>query len=192
MLNQSIDGSDTPATGTDLTRAPAAAAAVRRSEASGRVIVSEPYEVVRDRSLPTTQRQLSFVLAAPVRAGGVQPGTPEVLGWVVMSLRGRDFITTTLQKFAQDLGDVTLLVSTASRRPVTVADLRAAEAGPRTRHDTSSAAAVRPRRPRASVRSAASAPPDTNDQDVLDVPERPFRAGRALQAGPNYITVPLF
>ncbi len=130
VLNRTIDGTEPPRLGGDSTRAPAAAAAMRQAGASGRVTVSAPYQLLRDQALPSRQRQVSFVLAAAVRDGADGP----LQGWVVISLRGQDFITATLQEFAQDLVDVTLWVRDTDRRAVTVAGLRATDPSPRDLH----------------------------------------------------------
>ncbi|MEU4236878.1 ATP-binding protein [Actinoplanes sp. NPDC026619] len=132
VLNRTIDGSAAPRVGTDSTRAPVAAEAMRQARASGRTTVSDPYQLLRDQVLPPLRRQLSVVLAAPVDGGR----DLRFQGWVVISLRGQDFITATLQKFAQDLVDVTLWVRTADRRAVTVAALRDADTNRRDLHRT--------------------------------------------------------
>ena len=136
VLNQTVDGSESRKLGSDSTRAPAAAAALRQARASGIITVSEPYQLLRDQRLRPAQRQLSFVIAAPVLGGVDRSGDQAFQGWVVISLRGQDFITDTLQEFAQNLVDVTLLVRTANRDTVPVANLRAAGAQRRDLHRT--------------------------------------------------------
>jgi PAS domain S-box-containing protein len=142
VLNQSIDGSDPPAPGSDSTLAPSAATAMHEARAAGRVTVSVAYRLLRDGGVPPAQRQLSVIIAAPVRGSAGPDGRHPFLGWVVISLRGQDFITATLQEVSQDALDVTLLVRTADGHPVTMASLRAADGGRRDLHRTVDLAAA--------------------------------------------------
>ncbi|MFC4061502.1 PAS domain S-box protein [Planomonospora corallina] len=71
------------------------AGALRRSRATGAPAVSDPYVLLRDRTLPKARQRLSFVLAAPVTAtGGEQAG--QLRGWVVIGVRGADFLASTV------------------------------------------------------------------------------------------------
>ncbi|GIF22432.1 hypothetical protein Ate02nite_51620 [Paractinoplanes tereljensis] len=130
VMNQTVDGSNPPRIGRDSTLAPAAATAMRQARASGRITVSDPFPLLRDNLLPPGRRQLSFALAAPVQSGEYR----SFQGWVVISLRGQDFISATMQRFSQDLVDVTLLVPVADRPLVTVASLRASDTTRRDLH----------------------------------------------------------
>ena len=48
--------------------------------------------------LPPEQRQLSFVLTAPVHGPAGADGRRPFLGWVLMGLRGQDFVTAALAR----------------------------------------------------------------------------------------------
>jgi signal transduction histidine kinase len=122
----SLDGSAiTP--GTDLIRAEAPAAALAASRRSGTVAVSDTYQLPADASRPPEQRQNSFVLAAPVHQGEQR----QFLGWVVLGVRGQDFMGITLAQAGQNLLDLTLRAHDPERREVTVAALRARAGGER-------------------------------------------------------------
>lgn len=99
-----LDGTSRPRYGIDASQAPAPAQALAEARRTGRVAISPAYQLIIDRDLPAEQRQLSFSLTAPVHAadGGFR-------GWVLMGLRGRDFIAAILDRVAQRLVDVTLL-----------------------------------------------------------------------------------
>jgi signal transduction histidine kinase len=120
VFSRPLDGSAATVTGGDGSRSAEAAAAMDAARASGRITVSSAYRLLRDRALPPAQRQLSFVLAAPVRGR-------TFLGWVVLGLRGQDFVGTVLREISQSLVDVTLLSHSASGARVTVARLTAGD-----------------------------------------------------------------
>jgi PAS domain S-box-containing protein len=122
----SLDGTVlTP--GLDLMRAEAPAAAMAASRRSGTVAVSDTYQLLVDARKPAEQRQNSFVLAAPVYQGEQR----RFLGWVVLGVRGQDFMGTTLAQAGQNLLDLALRADDPERREVTVAELRAKVEGER-------------------------------------------------------------
>ncbi|GIE31639.1 hypothetical protein Ait01nite_046840 [Actinoplanes italicus] len=118
--------------GIDLMRSAAASAAMAASRRSGDVAVSDTYQLLVDQSLPPERRQNSFVLSAPVYQG------PErrFLAWVVLGVRGQDFMGGTLAQAGQNLLDLALRADDPERREVTVASLRAAVEGERDRSRT--------------------------------------------------------
>ncbi|MDI6102534.1 ATP-binding protein [Actinoplanes sp. NEAU-A12] len=121
-----LDGNDvTP--GTDLIRAEAPAAAMADSRRSGEVTVSDTYHLIVDQGLPPERRQSSFVLTAPVHQGPDQ----RFLGWIVLGVRGQDFMGATLAQAGQGLLDLALRADDPERREVIVASLRAAVPGER-------------------------------------------------------------
>jgi PAS domain S-box-containing protein len=127
----SLDGSViTP--GLDLMRAEAPAAAMAESRRSGTVAVSDTYQLLVDARMPPEQRQNSFVLSAPVHQGEER----RFLGWVVLGIRGQDFMGDTLARAGQNLLDLTLSAGDAGRRQVTVASLTAEVEGERDLHRT--------------------------------------------------------
>ena len=107
VLNNPLDG--TPAeTGRDLSQALEPTDAMRTARSYGQVTASATYVLLKDRDLPTSQQQQSFVLAAPV-VGGVGTANEGVFqGWLLMGMRGGDFIDETMKKASQDTVAVTL------------------------------------------------------------------------------------
>ncbi|WP_250005420.1 diguanylate cyclase domain-containing protein [Actinoplanes sp. M2I2] len=98
----------TSATGRDLSQAPEPAAALRFARASGEVTASHPYVLLKDRALPNAYRQQSFLLAAPVTGAAGTPADGQFLGWMILSMRGGDFVEETLHAYAGELVKVTL------------------------------------------------------------------------------------
>ncbi|MEU8660732.1 ATP-binding protein [Actinoplanes philippinensis] len=121
-----------PEPGLDLTRARAPAAAMADARRSGEVAVSDTYHLLVDQQMPVEQRQNSFVLTAPVYQGADR----QFLGWVMLGVRGRDFMGATLERAGQRLLDLALRADDADRREVTVAALQAPVEGERDLHRT--------------------------------------------------------
>ncbi|WP_239080315.1 ATP-binding protein [Paractinoplanes brasiliensis] len=94
--------------GLDVSAAPEAAAALEESRRVGRPTVSDTYVLLRDRRLPPEQQQLSFVFAAPV---WTPASRPEFRGWVVLGLRGQDFLSGVLATVGQGKLDGRLLAT---------------------------------------------------------------------------------
>ncbi|MDQ1657955.1 MAG: hypothetical protein QOD41_3038 [Cryptosporangiaceae bacterium] len=110
--------------GIDLAQAAAPSQALAEARRTGSVTASDTYQLLIDRRLPPGARQLSFVLTAPVyEAGGA------FRGWILMGLRGQDFIGTTLERLSQGLLDVTLWAANSTRTQVPVARLHDAGSG---------------------------------------------------------------
>ncbi|MCO8274144.1 diguanylate cyclase [Actinoplanes sp. TRM 88003] len=107
IFNRSLDHIPFAA-GRDITQAIEPADALRFARASGQVTASHPYILLKDRDLPLTHRQQSFVLAAPVTGTPGTPAAGEFLGWMFLSMRGGDFVEETLQTYAGKLVKVTL------------------------------------------------------------------------------------
>ncbi|WP_271190034.1 ATP-binding protein [Dactylosporangium matsuzakiense] len=147
IFSEPFDGVTAAATGIDVTQAAAPTAALLQARDTGTVAVSDTYQLIRDMRLPPAQRQQSFVLTAPVYAvpdpaAPVPPtgaGPPDAdpahaagrddasafRGWVLMGLRGQDFIGGTLQQITQGSADVTLQAVAADGRLDSVAALEA-------------------------------------------------------------------
>jgi diguanylate cyclase (GGDEF)-like protein len=96
VTNRIFDGAPA-APGRDLSRVAEPAEALRAARESGRVTASRTYVLLADRALPVHQQQLSFVLAAPVTRVGASPEAGRFLGWVVLGMRGADFVAETLR-----------------------------------------------------------------------------------------------
>ncbi|GIM96720.1 ATP-binding protein [Paractinoplanes toevensis] len=117
--------------GIDVGQAPAPAHAMQAARRSGQVTISDAYQLIIDQSLPPAQRQMSFVLAAPVYAINAVTGVRRQSGWILMGLRGQKFLDAALSQVSQGLLDVTLTADDAAGRPVTVAAVRSANTGRR-------------------------------------------------------------
>ncbi|WP_229073707.1 ATP-binding protein [Actinoplanes sp. DH11] len=126
VVTTTLDGSP-PGAGIDLMQAEAPAAALAEARRSGQVAISDTYQLLIDQTVPADRRQNSFVLAAPIFRGSGQ----SFLGWLVLGVRGQDFMRDTFEQTAQGLLDLTLTADAADRREVTVARLAAAGDGPR-------------------------------------------------------------
>ncbi|WP_367325981.1 ATP-binding protein [Streptomyces sp. HUAS ZL42] len=120
--------------GVDASQIPQFVDTVARAKATGAVTLSATYQLLADRNLPTARRQNSFVLAAPVYPPTGTGRAGPLLGWVTMSLRGQNFTGAALAHTAQGTVDVALYAQDTHDRPVRVAALRAASAGPRDVH----------------------------------------------------------
>jgi signal transduction histidine kinase len=130
IFGRALDGAPAPDLGVDVTPFGPPAEALQEARRSGRVAVSSAYTMIRDRALPSPRRQMSFVLAAPVR--GPQPAAAP-RGWILMGLHGQDFIQGTLRQAARDLTDVRLVATAADGDQIDVAGLRGAR-GPADLH----------------------------------------------------------
>ncbi|GIE49159.1 hypothetical protein Ani05nite_26930 [Amorphoplanes nipponensis] len=104
---------DRQVAGQDLTNSPAAAA-LGRARAAHQVAISDSYRLLQDAGRPTESQQLGFVLAAPVYA--TSPSADDAgrfRGWMVMALRGDDFLEDAIGRIAGDTVAVTLAESAA-------------------------------------------------------------------------------
>ena len=108
--------------GLDVAAAPEGTAALLEARRTGRPTVSAAYVLVRDRTVPIGQRQLSFIFVAPVFAGPeADDGLPRFQGWVAMGLRGQDFLGGVLGTAGQGLLDGELYATDGAGRRVRVA-----------------------------------------------------------------------
>jgi signal transduction histidine kinase/CHASE1-domain containing sensor protein len=126
-----LDGKTTPRSGLDVTQAPAPTQALDEARRTGQVTISTPYQLIIDQSLPPERRQPSFSLTAPVRGPPDARGNRPFLGWVLMGVRGQDFVGATLDRESQNLLDVTLRAQNADGVDVPVATQRASKSGSR-------------------------------------------------------------
>ncbi|WP_189116002.1 ATP-binding protein [Pilimelia terevasa] len=124
ILERNLDGGGRRGTGTDVRQAAEPSAALAEAQRSDGPVVSDTYLLLRDRSRPRDQQQHSFVIVAPVYspAAAVRGGVRPFRGWIVMGLRGQDFIAHTLRDTVQDLQRADL-VATSAEGQVTVASL---------------------------------------------------------------------
>ncbi|GIF04340.1 hypothetical protein Asi03nite_18780 [Actinoplanes siamensis] len=119
VLAVPLDGGSATA-GLDMMQAAAPAAVLAEARRSRDVAVSDTYQLLVDQGVPAAQRQHSFVLAAPVQQGIGQ----SFLGWLVLGVRGQDFMGATLRAAGSGLADLRLEADNADGRPVTVATVR--------------------------------------------------------------------
>ncbi|GIJ43940.1 hypothetical protein Val02_08260 [Virgisporangium aliadipatigenens] len=103
--------------GFDFSRYPPVAAALTEARGTGTPAASETFLLPDDPLRPNGPAQRAFVLAAPVR------GPPEgaFLGWILMGVRGEDFIGSVLRRAGQGLLDVTVWARTVEGGDAVVA-----------------------------------------------------------------------
>ncbi|MBU2668283.1 CHASE domain-containing protein [Actinoplanes bogorensis] len=123
VLDKSLDDTGSSA-GLDLSRSTQAVEAMNAAEAGHRVTVSRTYRLLKDSDLAPERRQLSFVFVAPVYA--TSPGAPDsgrFRGWLVLGVRGGDFLSEVVADSAGDRVAVTLLDGSTGD-PLPMADWR--------------------------------------------------------------------
>ena len=94
--------------GQDLAQSGELAEALRLSRDNRAVAVSRTYVLLKDRDLPADQQHTSFALILPVH----DHTTDEFRGWVLMGVRGSDFLNQTLNNHAR--GAVRVLLADRS------------------------------------------------------------------------------
>jgi signal transduction histidine kinase len=104
-------------TGRDVTQAHEPTQALLMARSRGALTASATYVLLQDRSLPVSAQQLSFVLTAPVYGGAGTPDAGRFRAWILMELRGNDFLGETLVQASQRTVAVTLLDSATARTP---------------------------------------------------------------------------
>jgi diguanylate cyclase (GGDEF)-like protein len=82
--------------GTDLALSAQAAEAMNVARETGDLVVSPVFHLIRDHDVAAGQRQNSVVLAVPVHDGLGVTGPDTFEGWVLMAVRGQDFVSQTL------------------------------------------------------------------------------------------------
>ncbi len=108
VLRRAFDGSGSSA-GEDLAASPEAAAALGRARAGHQVAISDGYRLLQDAEMPEGEQQRGFLLAAPVYATSPSAGDAgQFRGWLVMALRGGDFLQDAIGRIAGDAVAVTL------------------------------------------------------------------------------------
>jgi signal transduction histidine kinase len=108
-----------PLDGLDVRGSPEASAALSYAQQIGQPTVSDTYVLLRDRNLPAAQQQNSFVFVAPI---WTRAPIPVFRGWLVMGMRGTDFLSGVLRTVSQGQLDGTLLASTTGGASSAVAD----------------------------------------------------------------------
>ncbi|MFD0521557.1 diguanylate cyclase domain-containing protein [Paractinoplanes durhamensis] len=91
--------------GLDLVTSPQPNMAMDLAVRSDQLAISNTYQLLRDRHLAPQLRQNSVALAVPVRSGDQDLFT----GWLVMGVRGQDFLSQTLLDRGQSAVQVSLV-----------------------------------------------------------------------------------
>ncbi|GAA3945702.1 hypothetical protein Aau02nite_65450 [Amorphoplanes auranticolor] len=123
VLSRSLDP-DTAILGVDTAASPEAVEAMNMARDTGQVTASRTYVLLRDRAAPAGEQQLSFVLTAPVYEVGAAPDAISVRGWLLMGVRGGDFLSQVLSRVAQDKAGVKLLDTSTAGPGIPVAEWR--------------------------------------------------------------------
>jgi signal transduction histidine kinase/CHASE1-domain containing sensor protein len=125
VFSRPLDGHPSTPQGTDISQSAEPTGALNESRRSGTPSVSDTYVLLRDRALPAARQQLSFVLTMPVYAlpdaGATPPGQRSFLGWIIMGLRGGDFVGSTLHEATQGEVDAALYATNGGGDVVRVA-----------------------------------------------------------------------
>jgi CHASE1-domain containing sensor protein len=101
VFSRTLDNT-VPVPGRDLSQAAEPLEALHLARSSGRVAASRTYVLLKDRELPAVERQLSFMLTAPVYGSVGTPDEGRFRGWMLMGMRGGDFIDEVLETHARD------------------------------------------------------------------------------------------
>ena len=123
IFSRQLDGSAEHATGLDLAQVGEPAAAFAEARRGGGATLSRPYHLLRDRNLPISQQQLSFVLAVPVLGPFDDSGQRPFRGWLAVGLRGQDFTAAILRNTTQGLRAASLYTVGSDGREIRVAAL---------------------------------------------------------------------
>ena len=107
VLNRALTGA-APARGRDLNEVGETAETLRIARETASFTVGDAHILLRDRTLPVAQQQMSFNLAMPVLGPPTAAGAVNLRGWVTMGVRGGDFLSSTLASQAQSAVQVSL------------------------------------------------------------------------------------
>jgi len=108
VLSRAIDSTGSSA-GADLSASPEAAAALSQAREGHQVAISAGYRLAQDAEVPEGEQQLGLLLAAPVYATSPSASDGgQFRGWMVMALRGGDFLRDAIGRIAGNAVAVTL------------------------------------------------------------------------------------
>ncbi len=117
VLSRSLDQEES-LVGADVSVAGEAAEAMTTAEQSHQVATSRAYRLLRDARLPIERQQMSFAFAAPVYSTSPEaPDFGRFRGWLVLGLRGADFLHGIAASLVGDTVEVSLF-DPASVEPV--------------------------------------------------------------------------
>ncbi|GIF26928.1 hypothetical protein Ate02nite_96580 [Paractinoplanes tereljensis] len=115
IFNRGLRSTGTTA-GLDVSAARQPAEAMRDARRMSTPTVSDTYVLLRDRNLPAAQQQHSFVFAAPIWP---RTADPQFRGWLLLGMRGQDFLSAVLAAVSQgQLNGELLATNTDGSRPV--------------------------------------------------------------------------
>ncbi|MFC4047474.1 diguanylate cyclase domain-containing protein [Dactylosporangium siamense] len=130
VLDRPFDGAASVA-GRDLSGVAPLVQALRIARDDAAFTISSAYVLTKDRALPAAQQQTSFTVSMPVHGRAGTADTGRFRGWLVMGVRGGDFINQTLHLQAH--GAVHIQLTDASTTPAKV--IAAVTAGTRVPDD---------------------------------------------------------
>ncbi|MFI5496643.1 ATP-binding protein [Actinoplanes sp. NPDC051859] len=108
--------------GRDLAVSQAVTETLRAARDTGSVAASRPYQLLRDAGLPAAQQQLSTILVAPVTSKSPRASDRgRFRGWVILGLRGGDFLRDSIAVVARDIVTVTLSDTSSEGTPTVLA-----------------------------------------------------------------------
>ncbi|BCJ40449.1 hypothetical protein GCM10010168_82170 [Actinoplanes ianthinogenes] len=107
--------------GVDLGTVAQPVAALDAARQTMRSTVSDTYVLLRDRDLPAGRQQQSFAFVAPI---WTRSNDPVFRGWVVLALRGGDFLSGVLSTVSQGQLDGSLVAVNSDGSRAEVAELR--------------------------------------------------------------------
>ncbi|WP_344650676.1 diguanylate cyclase domain-containing protein [Cryptosporangium japonicum] len=121
VLERIFDNSAT-IVGIDLAQRPQPTEALEVARANGTLAISPAFTLLRDEGIPALSRQASVVFAVPVYTG-LGSTRPHVFeGWIVMPVRGQDFLSPTLLERGQGAVRVEVAEATAPAAVLTTAN----------------------------------------------------------------------
>ena len=115
IFHRGLRTAGTPPGGLDLAAAREPAEALADARRMSTVTVSDTYVLLRDRNLPAARQQHSFLFAAPIWP---RAADPDFRGWLVLGMRGQDFLDGVLATVSQgQLSGELLADNTDGTRP---------------------------------------------------------------------------
>jgi signal transduction histidine kinase len=132
IFTRMLDQVGEPLDGIDVRASPEASAALSYARQIAQPTISDTYVLLRDRNLPAAHRQHSFVFVAPI---WTRAPIPEFRGWLVLGMRGQDFLSGVLRTVSQGQLDGRLLATTTGGARSVVADYTVAGHPSMTRHN---------------------------------------------------------
>ena len=108
IFSRVLNADGEPHDGVDVQASREASAALAEAQQTGQPTVSDTYVLLRDRTLPAAQQQHSFVFVAPI---WTRAPIPQFRGWIVLGMRGQDFLSAVLRTVSQGQLDGLLLAA---------------------------------------------------------------------------------